>query len=144
MWFGARAGGSSEADARAVWDVLTRMAAALSQANLIAFLGAFDRSMAVYATLEANVSALLDQYEVQSSIELLEEGASGGVRTIDLDWFLQLEEQRDAGTVTRRRERVHCRLEKRGKNWKITAIEPVAFFAPPETGTEQRTRRNPA
>jgi hypothetical protein len=110
---------------------LTRVAAALSQGNLTEFLDAFDRSMAGYQTLERNAAALLRQYEVQSSIELLREETSGASRAVELDWFLQLEEQRDAGAVTRRRERVHCRLEKRGKRWKITAIEPLAFFAPP-------------
>jgi hypothetical protein len=127
----AQAHARPEDEAREIWDVLTRVAAALSEGNLTQFLEAFDRSMAGYQTLEANVAALLGQYEVQSSIELLREEAGGAARTVDLDWFLQLEEQRDAGAVTRRRERVRCRLEKRGKKWKITAIEPLAFFALP-------------
>jgi hypothetical protein len=130
MWFGPRAGSSPEDEPREVWDLLTRVAGALSQGNLTEFLDAFDRSMAGYQRLAANVAALLGQYEVQSSIELLRDERSGEALTVELDWFLQLEEQRDAGAVTRRRERVHCRLEKRGKKWKITAIEPLAFFAP--------------
>ena len=130
MWLGTQASGSPENEAREVWDALTRVAAALSQGNLTEFLDAFDRSMASYRRLEASAAALLGQYEVQSSIELLRDEASGEGRTVELDWFLQLEEQRDAGSVARRRERVHCRLEKRGKKWKITAIEPLAFFAP--------------
>ena len=130
MWLGTQASGSPENEAREVWDALTRVAAALSQGNLTEFLDAFDRSMAGYQMLGANVAALLGQYEVQSSIELLREEAGGEAWMVELDWFLQLEEQRDAGAVTRRRERVHCRLAKRGKKWKITAIEPLAFFAP--------------
>jgi hypothetical protein len=130
MWLGTQAGGSPENEAREVWDALTRVAAALSQGNLTDFLDAFDRSMAGYQRLGANVAALLGQYEVQSSIELLREEAGGEAWMVELDWFLQLEEQRDAGAVTRRRERVHCRLAKRGKKWKITGIEPVGFFAP--------------
>jgi hypothetical protein len=130
MWLGAPAGSRPEDEAREIWDVLTRLAAALSQGNLTEFLEPFDRSMAGYQILEANAWALLRQYEVQSSIELLRQESGGAARTVELDWFLQLEEQRDAGAVTRRRERVHCRLEKRGKKWKITGIDPVAFFAP--------------
>jgi hypothetical protein len=131
IWLGPPADGGPEDETREIWEVLTRLAAALSQGNLMEFLEPFDRSMAEYQTLEANASALLRQYEVQSSIELLRQESSGAGRTVELDWFLQLAEQRDAGAVTRRRERVHCRLEKRGKKWKITGIEPVAFLAPP-------------
>ena len=130
IWLGRRAGSRPEEETREIWDLLTRAAAALSQGNLTAFLEAFDRSMKGYQTLAANVAALVGQYEVQSSIELLRDEPAGAARSLELDWFLQLEEQRDAGAVIRRRERVHCRLEKRGKEWKITGIEPLAFFAP--------------
>ena len=131
VWLGAQAGGRPEDETHEIWDVLTRVAAALSQGNLTEFLDVFDRSMAGYEKLQANAGALLGQYEVQSSIEVLRQEFSGAAWTVELDWFLQLEEQRDGGAVTRRRERLHCRLEKRGKRWKITAIDPVAFFAPP-------------
>jgi hypothetical protein len=130
LWVGAPVGGRPEDEAREIWDLLTRLAGALSQANLMEFLEAFDRSMAGYQRLQANVAALLGQYEVQSSIEVLRDEGDAAARTVELDWFLQLEEQRDAGAVTRRRERVHCRLEKRGKEWKIAGIEPLSFFAP--------------
>jgi hypothetical protein len=130
MCLGRRAGSRPEDEEREIWDLLTRAAAALSQGNLTEFLDTFDRSMAGYQRLAANVAALLGQYEVQSSIELLRDEVSGEARMVELDWFLQLEEQRDGGAVTRRRERVHCRLEKRGKKWKIIAIEPLVFFAP--------------
>lgn len=127
---GAQAGSHPADETREIWDVLTQVASALSRGNLTEFLDSFDRSLPGYQTLEANATALLREYEVQSSIEVLNEEASGAARTVELDWFLQLEEQRDAGAVTRRRERVHCRLEKRGKKWKITGIEPLALFAP--------------
>ena len=130
IWLGAQAGSHPDDETGAIWDLLTQVASALSRGNLTEFLDSFDRSLPGYQTLEANATALLREYEVQSSIELLSEETSGAARTVELDWFLQLEEQRDAGAVTRRRERVHCRLEKRGKKWKITGIEPLAFFAP--------------
>jgi len=131
VWLGPRAHGRPDDEAREIWDVLTGLAAALSQGSPAQFLEAFDRSMPGYRMLETNVTALLGQYEVQSSIELLREEPGGAARTVELDWFLQLEEQRDAGAVTRRRERVSCRIEKRGKKWRITGIEPLAFFALP-------------
>ena len=41
-------------------------------------------------------------------------------------------EQQDAAGSTRRRERVRCRLAKRGKKWLVTGLEPLALFAPPK------------
>jgi hypothetical protein len=82
--------------------------------------------------LAANVSGLLAEYEVHSSIELLSEEGSGSTQTVDLDWFLELVEQQDETNVARRRDRVTCRLTKTGKKWKVVALEPIAFFALPQ------------
>jgi len=118
-------------DAQDVWDLFTEVASALSEGNAAQFLKAFDRSMPGYAMLEANVIALLAQAEVQSSIEILSDEGTGATRAVELDWFLQIVAQQEAGGSTRRRERVHCRLAKQGKRWRITSIEPLAFFAAP-------------
>ena len=118
-------------DAQDVWDLFTQMASALSEGNEVQFLTAFDRSMAGYQTLETNVSALLRQAEVQSSIEVLSDAGNGVSRSVELDWFLQIVEQQEAAGSTRRRERVRCKLAKQGKKWRITALEPLALFAPP-------------
>ena len=95
------------------------------------FLALFDRSMPDYRVLEANITALVNQDRVQSSIELLSDEGDSTKRMVELDWFLQVVEQQDTAGLTRRRERVRCRLAKRGKKWLITSIEPLAFFAPP-------------
>ncbi len=118
-------------DEQDIWQLLTDAASALSEGNPQAFLAAFDRSMEGYQTLETNVSALLAQNQVQSSIELLGEEGSGGSRTLTLDWFLQIVEQQDAAALTRRREQVHCKVTKQGRKWRITSLEPLSFFAPP-------------
>jgi hypothetical protein len=117
-------------EAQDVWNVLTEAASALSEANAKSFLALFDRSMPDYGMLEANVNALLNQDQVQSSIELLSEEGDSTIRMVELDWFLQVVEQQDTAGLARRRERVRCRLAKRGRKWIITSIEPVAFFAP--------------
>ena len=135
-------------DSSDVLELFTGVAAALSEANLIAFLRAFDRSMPGYEKLEADVSALLLQEaggvvetpegtpllqdEVQSSIDVLSDEKHDSERKVELDWFLQLVERQDTAAVTRRRERVRCRLTKMGKSWKIESLEPLAFLAPPE------------
>jgi hypothetical protein len=118
-------------DTSDIWELLTQAAAALSAGNKAEFLQAFDRSMPGYQILASNVSGLIAEYEVQCSIELLSEEGSGSARTIELDWFLQLVEQQDETNITRRRDRITCRLMKSGKKWKIVTLEPIAFFAPP-------------
>lgn len=119
-------------DASDIWDLLTQAAAALSDGNAAEFMQAFDRSMPGYEMLASNISGLLGEYEVQSSIELLSEEGSGSTQTVELDWYLELIEQVDETNLTRRRERITCRLMKMGKKWKIVSLEPIAFFAPPQ------------
>lgn len=113
-----------------VWDLLTSEASALSEGNAITFMAGFDRSMPGYQTLETNIKALLNDAQVQSSIELLTQEETNGTRMVKLDWFLQIVEQQDSLGLTRRREVVQCRLAKQKKKWRITSIEPLSFFAP--------------
>ncbi len=120
-------------DAQQVWDLLTEMAAALSDNKAEEFLRPFDRAMHGYNDLRQNIEALLLTYEVHSSIELLDEKGDSTTQTVELDWFLQLVEKQDPGGVTRRREPVRCTLVKQGKKWRITSLQPLSFFAPPKT-----------
>jgi len=124
--------GSRADDAADVWDLLSRVAAALSEGNVVEFLKAFDPSMPGYSMLEANVTALVQHYQVGSSIEPITDEGSGPKRTLELDWFLELVEQHDPTNITRRRDKVRCVVAKMGKNWKIVSLEPLPFFAPPE------------
>ena len=119
-------------DAQQVWDLFTQLAAALSAGNPGEFMQYFDRAMPGYETLRADVSGLLLGYEVHSSIELLNDEGTGAARMVELDWFLQIVERLDTAGTTRRRERVRCRLAKQGKKWRITALDPLTFFAPPK------------
>jgi hypothetical protein len=119
-------------DSSDVWALLSQVAAALAQGNVVEFLQAFDRNMPGYQTLETDVSALVREYEVGSTIEPLNDEGEGETRTVELDWFLELVEQQDETNITRRRDRVRCRVVKTGKNWKITSLDPLSFFAPPE------------
>jgi hypothetical protein len=121
------------ADAGDIWELLTGAAAALSAGNAPEFMQDFDRSMPGYSMLAAYVSGLTAAYEVESSIEMLSEEGSGSTRSVELDWYLELIEQQDETNTIRRRDRISCRLMKIGKKWKIVALEPIAFFAPPAT-----------
>ncbi len=119
-------------DAQQIWDLFTQLASALSEGNTDTFLQPFDHAMPGYEDLRAEVTALLAQSQVKSSIELLSDEGDDRARTVEWDWFLEIVGQQDSPTITRRRERVRCRLVKQKKKWRITSIEPLAFFAPPK------------
>ncbi|HLK50939.1 MAG TPA: hypothetical protein VKT49_22510 [Bryobacteraceae bacterium] len=117
-------------DAQDIWNLFTEMAAALSDGKVAEFMKAFVPAMPGYDTLRLNVEALLASYELQSSIELIKEEGDAAVRTIELDWFLQIVEKLESGSVTRRREQVRCRLVKQKKRWRIASFEPLSLFKP--------------
>ena len=117
--------------AQQVWDLFTSMASALSAGDATAFLNAFDPAMPGYEALRTGVAALLRQAEVQSSIELVEDEGDDRSRAVELDWLVQIVERQDGAVAARRHERVKCRVEKSGKNWRIASLEPLQFFAPP-------------
>jgi hypothetical protein len=113
------------------WELVTTLAGALGRSNAGEFLSVCDATMPAYATLRRNVSALIAQADAESGIDpVLNEGDDSG-RELVVDWQLHLVDRTGLQRLTARRENVHLRLEKRRSKWKILAIEPVAFFAPP-------------
>ncbi len=119
------------ADGRAeIIDLFASLAAALSARDAELFLKPFDRGMKDYGRLAALVRALLDQAEVASSVELIDLDESQG--RVDLDWLLDVRIDQAAGRSERRRRRVTCTVAGAGKRRKITALDPVEFFAPPD------------
>jgi len=119
-------------DAQQAWDLFTDLAAALSSGNAAQFMSFFDREMPGYPALATDIAALVLQADLHSSIEVLRNEGDGAARTVELDWYLQIVEQQDAGGSTQRRERIRCRLAKQKNKWKIAALEPLSFFTPPK------------
>jgi hypothetical protein len=127
-----------------VMELVSTMAGALTdvdgigtsvvRGNVPLFMSAFSKDMPDYATLESNVTALVRQAEVSSSIQMVSEDGNDQARTIDLDWVLQVRSLEEDGPIARRREVIHCELRKEKKHWKIVALKPVSFFAPPKLG----------
>lgn len=117
--------------AREVWDLFSNMASALAAGDAASFLAAFDPAMPGFPALRDDVMALVRVDSVQSAIDALRNDGDDRRRSVDLDWLLHLTSLGDSSKVTRRRETVHCRLEKQGKRWKIVALTPLSFFAPP-------------
>lgn len=113
-----------------VMELVTTMAGSLIEVNIPQFMAAFDKSMPDYDQLKANVTGLVAQAEVSSDIEPLMESGNDQKRSIDLDWLLQVRSLAQDGPLVRRRQIVHCELEKIKKHWKIVSIKPLDFFAP--------------
>jgi hypothetical protein len=114
-----------------VTEIFTTLAAALSDGNAVAFMRPFDAAMPGYGSLRANITALVAENEVTSSLEFLGDEGDDAARTVRVDWLVQIRGRGETGPLVRRREAVTCRLERRGKTWVITSMEPRTLFVPP-------------
>ncbi len=118
---------------QSVVDFLASAASALSEAHSLRpsiasdagpFLDHFDSDMPGFATLRDELEALVTEASVSSSIEIVSDEGNDGKRTLQLDWILQIE-----GQPTRRKI-INATIEKRKKDWKFTALDPIDFFKP--------------
>lgn len=99
-------------------------------ANARKFMEAFDPAMPGYAQLRDNVLALEQGADVESGVDLVKNEGDDRVRTIAVDWSMNLVSHETNVTAVQRRQTVTCQLEKQGKKWRITSLEPREFFAP--------------
>ena len=73
--------------------------------------------------------ALLAAYEVGATIEEITDEGDDQKRTVALDWLLILQQKGVTNSPQQtRRQIVKCTVERQGKQWKITALEPIEFF----------------
>ena len=115
-----------------VLDLFGSMTSALSQANAPLFLKGIDKASPDYEKLASYIPALVAQGDAASSLEFLKDEGDSQKRSVEIDWFLELRNVNPAGPLVRRREIIKCRLEKQKKKWRIVALSPVDFFAPPK------------
>jgi hypothetical protein len=114
----------------AVWDLVSVSLGALTSSSTTRFLDAFDSKMPGYDQLRSNVTALLQQGDIESSAELVGSEGDDHRRSLDIDWILSVV-GRDTGiNIFQRRQRVKCQVERQGKKWRIVALEPLDFLAP--------------
>jgi hypothetical protein len=129
-------GGAWAADAQQqVFDLFTKIAAALSDDDPAMFIEAVDPGMPNFQDFRRDLVALTDLAAVTNSIEVVSDNGDETHRTEELDWFLEIVGNSDPHPVERRREVVKFKLERKGnkgQNWKIVSIEPLDFFAPPK------------
>jgi len=103
--------------------------------NVSGFMAVFSKDMPDYDTLKNNVTGLLNEGEVSSSIRTVTEDGDDEARSIDLDWVLEVRSLEQDGPIIQRREVIHCELRKgeankKKQHWKIVAIKPIDFFSP--------------
>jgi hypothetical protein len=112
-----------------VLNVFTSAAEGLINDDPVSFLDSFDRNMFGYAALQDNIKGLLAAYSVGATIEEITDAGDDQKRTVALDWLLLLSQKGATNSPQQtRRQVVKCTVERRGKQWKITALEPIDFF----------------
>jgi hypothetical protein len=118
-----------DATPKDIRDLIRATAEALQNKDVDGFLDHFDKGTPGYEMLHFYLEGLAVRDSVMSSIEIVTDKAdaeSDGQRhTMVLDWVLNIDAERT------RREVVKVTVEKQGKKWKFTAIDPIEFFKPP-------------
>jgi hypothetical protein len=107
-----------------ILDLFRSCTQALAEKQPDLFLDCFDPEMAGYPELRRNVMALLARGAVASTIEIAVESGDESTRMIQVDWLLR------AGLQPPRRALLKLTVERRGRRWRITQLDPVSFFAP--------------
>lgn len=140
------AAGVALGDAAAdVWDLFASMASALAQerpadprlppvfGNAEAFLKAVDRQMSGYDQLSANIRAMVQEAHVESDILPVTNDGGDQERTVVLDWTLRMKRPTAdrGGQIDTREQMVTFHVKKQGKKWRVTSIDPLGFFSPP-------------
>ena len=104
-------------------EVFRLVTEALANQDADTFLDQFDSKMPQYEKLRDEIQELFGMaQEIGSTVDVITDEGDELKRTLDLDWLLKID------TNAPRRQIVKCRVEKQGKRWKITALEPVDFF----------------
>lgn len=117
--------------AEEAWDLITRLAAALGRGQDGEFLDECDPSMPHYDDLRVALAGLIAQKNVESAIDPVRNEGDDRARDVEVDWTMRLVDRTRLGDIVDRRATVKCRIEKRGKSWKIVRLEPISFFVPP-------------
>jgi hypothetical protein len=116
------AGGALAQTPPAVLDLFQAAGEALVNQDADTFLDQFDQKMPGYAMLRDEVQELAAAEQAGSTIDVVTDEGDDKKRALALDWVLRI------GTDRPRRQIVKCTVEKQGKRWKITALDPVDFF----------------
>jgi murein L,D-transpeptidase YcbB/YkuD len=107
----------------AYMEVFRAASEALANRDADAFLDQFDSKMPQYEKLRDEIQELFGAaQEIGSTIDVITDEGDEQKRMLELDWLLKIH------NGDPRRQIVKCQVEKQGKKWKITALDPVEFF----------------
>ena len=118
------------------WDVVSGAAAALadppddSPVSPAGFLRAFDPKMPDYEKLREGLAALAARGAIEPVVELIGNEGDDRVRHVEVDWTLRVVGVQSGIQQVGRQRHVKLRLEWEGNRWRITSVDPLAFFAP--------------
>jgi hypothetical protein len=130
----ASAPAARAADAEAdSWDVIATMAAALAEPNEYAFMKPIAKSLEEHDLIERQVRVLVNTNNVTSSISPLANEGDDKKRTLEVDWYMEIQPHSPGQSLIQRRESIKLVMVKTGKRWMVTALSPVAFFTAPST-----------
>jgi hypothetical protein len=121
-WLAAAPAAAGADPPPAIVALFRSLAEELADQNAPGFLDHLDREMPSYAQLREDVEALLARGYVVSSIDFTADEGDEDRRDVELDWLWRL----NGGPP--HRVLVKCRVERRGRGWKITRLEPADAF----------------
>ena len=113
------------------WDVVATMAAALAEPNDAGFMKPISKAFEQHDQIARQVRALIETNNVVSSISAVVNEGDDKRRTLEVDWYLEIQPQSAGASLTQRRENVKLTMTRTGRRWMITALAPIAFFAAP-------------
>jgi hypothetical protein len=99
------------------------------------FLDHFDPDMPGFVEFRDEIQDLLTQAKVGTAIEVISDDGDDTKRELQLDWLLEIEDQRP------RRKVVKCTIERMKGKWKITALDPIDFFKYDQAGSGDLAER---
>lgn len=111
-------------------ELLGFLAEALSTANASMFFEHIDRKFPDYIGFRRNIYALVEQWDLATTIEPLRVTDGQTERQAEVDWFLELRAKPPSNKLVRRREIVKLKLVRSGKRWKVADLSPVSLFSP--------------
>lgn len=111
-------------------DTVAEMAGSLAESEPAAFFGAFSREFPQREELFRNVRALEREFEIASTVEVIESTEQDGEASLALDWSVELRPRAGTGELVRRRERIEVKMRREGRHWRVISLRPLSFFAP--------------
>jgi len=87
-----------------------------------------------YDAFARNLRALLQQFEVTSSIAPVGSDGDDAKQVVQLDWYVEIRAKSGELELVRRRETVRCTVERvsaASKKWRITNLDPSRLLELP-------------